>query len=92
MKFNIVLFYFITINVISAALFMIDKRRAVKGQWRVSEKTLLLTAFFGGAPLAFITAKAIRHKTQHLKFMITLPLLSVLQITLLIWLKYYMGG
>jgi predicted MPP superfamily phosphohydrolase len=47
---------------------MIDKRKAVKSKWRISEKTLIFfTLAFGGigALLGMLLA---RHKTKHMKF------------------------
>ena len=54
------------VNSISCTAFGIDKRKAIKNQWRISEKTLLLLSFvvsFG----AFLGMKAFHHKTNKLK-------------------------
>ena len=50
MRFPLILIlYFILINIISISMFYIDKQRAIKHQWRISESALLLSAFIGGS-------------------------------------------
>ena len=56
----------LTINIITIVLYTIDKRRAKKGQWRISEKVLLIWALF--APWgAYTGMKLAHHKTQNKK-------------------------
>ncbi len=55
-----------------------DKHRARKGQYRIPERTLLLTAFFGGGIGSFLGMFAFHHKTKHKKFKITLPIAAVI--------------
>lgn len=76
------------INTAAFAAYGIDKRRAQKGRWRIPESTLLLLAFFGGAPGALLGMQAFRHKTRHWKFKILVPLFLVLQLALAGWLIY----
>ena len=84
--FDFIILYFILINLIGAVINIIDKYKAKHDKWRVPEKTLWLIALLGGAPLSYLTMKTIRHKTQHKNFMIIMPLLSVLDIALFIFL------
>ena len=46
---QIFLIVFAVISVVNFFMYGIDKRKAKKGKWRISEKALLLTSFFGGA-------------------------------------------
>ncbi len=46
----------------------IDKLKAKKGAWRISEKTLLLLGALGGALGGLLGMKAFRHKTKHRYF------------------------
>ena len=69
---------FIVWNLAVFLIYGADKRRAVKDKWRISEKTLLLLALFLGASGAFAGMRVFRHKTQHKKFTIGVPLLMVL--------------
>lgn len=58
----------------------IDKRKAKKKQYRISEKTLLLIALFGGSIGSIVGMKVFHHKTLHNKFRIGLPLILLLQV------------
>ena len=51
---QIFLIVFAVISVVNFFMYGIDKRKAKKGKWRISEKALLLTSFFGGAVGGFI--------------------------------------
>ena len=74
----------IGINLISFALFGIDKRRAIEGEWRISERNLLLGALV--APFgAFLGMRAFRHKVRKAKFAVTIPLLVAFHILLYSW-------
>lgn len=68
-----IVIYLITVNIIASLLSAIDKYKAQRGLWRISEVTLLSFAVVGGAFGEYITMKVIRHKTKHKKFMYGLP-------------------
>ena len=72
--------YMVVISVLAWALTVWDKRRARRGEWRVSEKTLFTVALLGGAAAMLATMRTIRHKTQHRRFMWGLPCIIVAQI------------
>lgn len=74
-------------SVISVILTVYDKLAAKNRKRRIPEKTLLLTAFSGGATAMFITMCIIRHKTKHMKFMISLPVMSLIHIILAVYLN-----
>ena len=82
MKYLIV--YFVFINLLSMCVCVLDKRRAVKAKRRISEKTLFLLCFFGGCPLMYLTMLTIRHKTLHKRFMIGIPFIFLVQLSLLL--------
>lgn len=76
MTYKILIFIFavfVAVNLISAFAAAADKKRAIKGKRRISEKTLMLMGLFGGALGELITMKIVRHKTKHALFMIGLP-------------------
>ncbi len=77
-----------TVSVLSIIMTIYDKLAAKNNARRISEKTLLLTGLLGGATAMFITMKTIRHKTRHMKFMITLPIMSVLHIAFIFYLYF----
>ena len=65
-------------------MFYIDKQRAVKHQWRISESALLLSAFIGGSLGAVAGMKLFRHKTKHPKFYILIPVFLIIHILIII--------
>ena len=73
----------LVMNLLAFALMGIDKVKAKRGAWRITEKTLfLVTALFGGlgGTLGMIF---FRHKTKHWYFKLGFPALLVIQIVLL---------
>ena len=52
---------------VNAAVFLlygVDKRRAVRGAWRIPERTLLCGAWLMGGVGAWLGMRAFRHKTK----------------------------
>lgn len=62
--------YLLLANVVTFIAYGIDKYKAKKGKWRISEATLLVMAFVGGSIGAWLGMKAFHHKTMHKKFYI----------------------
>lgn len=65
---TIFLGYVISISLLTYAAFAVDKGRAVRGDWRISEVNLLVLAVFGGWPGAKLAQKTFRHKTRKQPF------------------------
>ncbi len=86
MKPNILYGYLGVISVIAVVVTIADKVKAKRGAWRVPENTLLLLSALGGSVAMLVTMLLIRHKTKHLKFMLGIPIIIVLQIPMLWWL------
>ena len=80
---NALLYYLIVINILTFAVYGIDKWKARQGSWRISEATLLILAVIGGCIGALLGMKVWRHKTQHKKFKYGLPLILLAQIALI---------
>ena len=85
---HIVLIYLAAINVVTFFLYGVDKWKAKRAKWRVSEAALIWMAVFGGSVGAWLGMKAWHHKTQHKKFTYGLPLILMAQIGLVIWIAY----
>jgi uncharacterized membrane protein YsdA (DUF1294 family) len=66
------------LNVITAAAFAIDKRRAIQGQWRIRESALLGLALIGGSAGAAWARAHFRHKTRKQPFATILDLMVML--------------
>jgi uncharacterized membrane protein YsdA (DUF1294 family) len=78
-----ILIYLAIINLCAFVAFGIDKLKARRGAWRTPESTLLLLAAIGGSFGAFLGMKVWRHKTQHKKFTILVPLLIAIHIAII---------
>lgn len=85
---RILIAYLVLINVVAFVAFGVDKWKAQRGAWRIPELTLLLLAALGGSVGAWLGMRVWRHKTQHLKFLVGIPAIFVLQILLAWWILY----
>lgn len=66
-------------NIISFTLYGLDKVKAKRDQWRISEKTLLTVSFFGPVG-AWLGMQQFRHKTQKPLFRFAIPFFILLHI------------
>ena len=55
---------------------------------RTPEKTLLILSALGGSVAMLITMLLIRHKTKHVKFMLGIPIIIILQVALAIGIAF----
>ena len=84
---NALLYYLIVINILTFAVYGIDKWKARQGSWRISEATLLMLAVIGGTIGALLGMQVWRHKTMHLNFKYGLPLILLAQIALIYFIN-----
>ena len=79
-------------NTIVFALYGADKRRSIRGAWRIKESTLLLCAFLLGSLGALLGMRVFRHKTKHVKFRILVPLALLFNIAVIVGGYYFATG
>ena len=84
-----ILIVFPVFSLLSFSLYGIDKWKARHHKWRISEKALLLSAFFFGGIGAFWGMKVFHHKTQHWYFRLLVPLFMVLQLAFLAFILLF---
>ena len=84
--------YLLIINLTAFVTYLADKRKAVKDRWRVKESTLLILAAIGGSAGALLAMLMVRHKTKKAKFMISVPVMLMLQIIFCTWLSFRLGA
>ncbi|WP_101844573.1 DUF1294 domain-containing protein [Halobacillus sp. Marseille-P3879] len=77
--------YLLVINITLFIIMGVDKRQAVKRLRRVSEKTIWLLAWAGGAAGGFAGMEVFRHKTKHSIFKTGMPAIMIVQAGVLIW-------
>ena len=63
-----VVVYYALINITLFIMMAIDKRKARKSKWRISETTLLLTGLLGGAVGGLLAMKLVHHKSRKAYF------------------------
>ena len=82
----IILAYFLLITIVAFALMGIDKHKAKKGAFRISEASLFITAILGGSIGSVAGMLIFHHKTNHWYFQVFMPLITLLQTTgILLW-------
>ena len=79
-------YYLLAINAVAFIMYGIDKYKAKKAKWRISEATLLLLAVLGGSIGAWMGMKVWHHKTMHKKFKYGIPAILLIQIALMEYL------
>ena len=77
--------YLALVNILAFAAMGVDKARAKHRDWRIPEASLLALGFLGGGLGATLGMLLFRHKTQHPKFAVLLPLFLLLQAAALYW-------
>ena len=83
---NIILGYLLAVNIATFFLYGIDKYKAKKGRWRISEAILLLMAVIGGSIGAWAGMRLWHHKTMHKKFKYGIPIIIIIQVALAVYL------
>lgn len=81
--------YFFIVNLIGFILMGVDKKKARKHQWRIKESSLFLSAIVGGSIGSILGMYTFRHKTKHTYFVIGMPAILIIQITLAVVLYIY---
>ena len=76
---KLLLYYLLIINAAGFLLMLVDKWKAKKNRWRIRESTLLIVAALGGSIGSLAGMYLFRHKTQHLKFTLGIPLILAAQ-------------
>jgi len=80
---SVIVVYLLIVNIVAIVVYGVDKLKAKKNKWRISENTLLLIALVGGSIGAYLAMKLWRHKTNHKKFKYGIPLIIVFQLVVL---------
>ncbi|MGB7603967.1 MAG: DUF1294 domain-containing protein [Lutisporaceae bacterium] len=82
------LIYLIAINSIGFVIMGIDKSKAKKNKWRISEKTIFVIALLGGSIGVKLGMQQYRHKTQHKKFVYGIPAIIIIQLIAALYAAY----
>lgn len=85
----VIFIYALFINVLSLSLMAIDKKKALRRQWRIPERSLFGVALIGGSIGILLGSQLFRHKTQKNAFKYGIPLILTFQIILISFIIYY---
>ncbi|MBT2691220.1 DUF1294 domain-containing protein [Bacillus sp. ISL-47] len=83
---KLIVLIYLVMNLAGFVLMKLDKEKAKRNQYRISERNLWLVAFFSGAAGMTIGMNTFRHKTKHLQFKMGLPFLALLEAGLILYL------
>ena len=88
----LVIAYLAIISLISIVICIYDKKISKKNrvELRIPEKTLLWLSALGGSVAMLVTMLIVRHKTKHIKFMLGIPLIMVIQ-ACAVYLLFHFG-
>ena len=80
------LYYLLAVNIVAFVLYGIDKYKAKRNKWRISEAALLTVAVIGGSIGAWAGMRLWHHKTMHKKFKFGIPAIIILQVALMVYI------
>lgn len=83
----IMIVYLIIINILSFILMYIDKLKAIKGRFRISEDVLLGLSLIGGSLGVILSMYLFHHKTRKFKFKIVL---FILIIQIIVFIRFFL--
>ena len=83
-----ILIYLLVINLMAFCAMWWDKRRAQKGEWRISEAGLFTLVLLGGGIGGIAGMYLFRHKTKKLRFTIGFPTILITEIVLAIYFLF----
>ncbi len=76
----IVIGYLVIMNLVGFIIMGVDKKRAQRNAWRISEASLFVVAIIGGSIGSILGMQHFRHKTKHWYFKYGMPAILILQI------------
>ena len=74
--------YIVIVNIVGFVLMGVDKKRAIRGAWRIPEASLFGAALLGGALGCTLGMRHFRHKTKHWYFKYGMPLIFIAECVL----------
>ena len=77
---EIIVLYLIILNTMGFMTMHIDKRKAIKHEFRIPEKRIFTICILGGSLGVLTGMYTFRHKTKHVKFIIGIPISILINI------------
>lgn len=76
--------YLLIMSLIGYISMWSDKKKAIKGKYRIPEKTLFLIAILGGSIGSILGMQKFKHKTKHWYFKYGMPLILIAQVSIIV--------
>ena len=83
--------HFVFINIFTFLAYWKDKRAAINGQWRISEKDLHTLELLGGWSGALLGQKILHHKNRKQSYQLVFWLVPLVQISFILFVLQYLG-
>lgn len=79
---KLLLYYLLAVNLLGAAVVVLDKWKAKNKKWRIPERVLFGFCVLGGCIGVYAAMRMVRHKTLHRRFMWGIPAIFVAQLVI----------
>lgn len=79
---RVIYIYLAIVNIAAFIIMGIDKYKAHRHKWRISERSIFTVGLIGGGVGVLLGMGIFRHKTKHLKFTLGIPAVVILNIAL----------
>lgn len=87
---NYLILYLLIINLLAFLFYRSDKKKSIKGHFRIKENTLLTFPLIGGGVGSLLAMKIYRHKTQKRKFTWGVPGLTLISILIIYFMVQFL--
>lgn len=74
------IYYLCAVNLIGLFVMWLDKRKAIRHEWRIPEKTLFFVSLIGGSVGTLVGMYLFHHKTKKWYFVVGMPLMLIVQV------------
>jgi len=82
----VMIYIICALSTVTFVMFGVDKRRAVRHEWRISESTLLMLSVFGGIG-GLLGMIVFHHKTRKWKFCVLVPAFALADMAVIVYLS-----
>jgi uncharacterized membrane protein YsdA (DUF1294 family) len=72
--------YLLLLNLMALIMIRSDKHRAIHRKWRIPERRFMFLAIIGGGIGIYAGCRLFRHKINHPRFMIGVPVILAAQV------------
>lgn len=84
-------YQFVVINIITYLAYWVDKRAAVRGEWRIPERNLHALEMIGGWSGALLAQKILHHKNKKKSYQGEFAFVLIMQIGFVVAVLYFLG-